>query len=108
MSIIEQAPAVAAYTVDQFCAAHNICRTRLYALWGEGRGPRCGVDVFAAGLTPTIQFDARAGKEKPGTVSSGTGQIGKIAMNQITDRVSCCKLPRRGRTTALPNMRTQI
>jgi len=40
MSIIEQAPAVAAFTVDQFCAAHNICRTRLYALWGEGRGPR--------------------------------------------------------------------
>ena len=40
MSIIEQSPAVAAYTVDQFCAAHNICRTRLYALWGEGRGPR--------------------------------------------------------------------
>jgi hypothetical protein len=40
MSIIEQAPTVAAYTVDQFCAAHNICRTRLYALWGDGRGPR--------------------------------------------------------------------
>ena len=84
MSIIEQAPAVAAYTVDQFCAAHNICRTRLYALWGEGRGPRCGVDVFAAGLTPTIQFDARAGKEKPGTVSSGTGRRTRTCLRYPT------------------------
>jgi hypothetical protein len=30
----------AAYTVNQFCEAHSICRTRLYALWTEGRGPR--------------------------------------------------------------------
>jgi hypothetical protein len=40
MSLVEHSPTVAAFTVDEFCAAHRICRTRLYALWGEGRGPR--------------------------------------------------------------------
>jgi hypothetical protein len=29
-----------AYTVGEFCDAHRISRTRLYALWLEGCGPR--------------------------------------------------------------------
>jgi hypothetical protein len=28
------------YTVNQFCASHNISRTALYQFWQEGRGPR--------------------------------------------------------------------
>ena len=40
MSLVEVSPAVAVFTVDEFCAAHRICRTRLYALWRAGQGPR--------------------------------------------------------------------
>lgn len=34
----EQAPKV--FTVAEFCEAHRISRTRLYALWSQGYGPR--------------------------------------------------------------------
>ena len=30
----------AASTINQFCTDNSISRTRLYALWKEGRGPR--------------------------------------------------------------------
>jgi Helix-turn-helix domain len=30
----------AAYTIDEFCDAHRISRSRFYALLREGRGPR--------------------------------------------------------------------
>lgn len=29
-----------AYTVNEFCSAHNITRGYLYRLWREGAGPR--------------------------------------------------------------------
>jgi hypothetical protein len=28
-----------AYSLTQFCQAHNISRSQLYKLWGEGKGP---------------------------------------------------------------------
>jgi hypothetical protein len=30
----------AAYTVDEFCTAHRISRSKLYELWVRGKGPR--------------------------------------------------------------------
>src|SRR5438105_839917 len=30
----------AAYTIDEFCEAHRISRSKLYHLWNERRGPR--------------------------------------------------------------------
>jgi hypothetical protein len=30
----------AAYTIDEFCEAHRISRSRFYALLRDGRGPR--------------------------------------------------------------------
>jgi hypothetical protein len=30
----------AAYTVDEFCNAHRISRSKLYELWATGKGPR--------------------------------------------------------------------
>jgi hypothetical protein len=30
----------AAYTVNEFCAAHRICRATLYKLWDANKGPR--------------------------------------------------------------------
>lgn len=38
MAITQSAPA--AYTVDEFCESHRICRAQLYNLWNQGRGPR--------------------------------------------------------------------
>jgi hypothetical protein len=34
------APAHATYTIPEFCIAHRISRTALYALWNAGNGPR--------------------------------------------------------------------
>jgi len=28
------------YSVNEFCAAEQICRDNLYALWRQGKGPR--------------------------------------------------------------------
>lgn len=28
------------YTIDAFCEAERICRSHLYKMWSEGRGPR--------------------------------------------------------------------
>jgi len=41
MEILVQAQQYAAdaFTVDEFCQWHRICRSLLYALWREGRGP---------------------------------------------------------------------
>jgi hypothetical protein len=36
----EQLTAPAVYTVDEFCKAHRVGKTRLYELWLSGRGPR--------------------------------------------------------------------
>jgi hypothetical protein len=33
-------PKKLAYTVDEYCAAHGICRGTLYNLWKRGEGPR--------------------------------------------------------------------
>jgi hypothetical protein len=32
--------ACAAYTIDEFCNAHRISRSKLYELWSRGKGPR--------------------------------------------------------------------
>ena len=28
------------YTVDEFCTAERVCRSKLYDLWKQGKGPR--------------------------------------------------------------------
>jgi hypothetical protein len=35
-----QHAARAAHTVDEFCNAHRISRSKLYELWSRGKGPR--------------------------------------------------------------------
>jgi hypothetical protein len=42
-------------TVDEFCAAEKICRTRLYKDWSEGQGPR----FFFNGNRRRISAEAR-------------------------------------------------
>jgi hypothetical protein len=32
--------APATYTINEFCIAHRVSRTALYALWSAGAGPR--------------------------------------------------------------------
>jgi len=32
--------APATYTVEQFCRAHHVSRSKLYQLWNSGTGPR--------------------------------------------------------------------
>jgi hypothetical protein len=56
MSIVEQALSPAAYSVGEFCVVHKICRTRLYALWTEGKGPR----FFKNGTRRLISAEAAA------------------------------------------------
>jgi hypothetical protein len=57
MSLIEQHSAtVACFTVGEFCDAHRICRTRLYAFWNQGRGPR----YFLNGARRLISAEAAA------------------------------------------------
>jgi hypothetical protein len=46
----------AAFTVDQFCAAHQISRALLYKLWEQKLGPR----RFCAGSKVLISFEAAA------------------------------------------------
>ena len=28
------------YSIDEFCRAHGISRSKIYQLWGQGRGPK--------------------------------------------------------------------
>jgi hypothetical protein len=44
------------YTVDQYCAAHNICRSQLYEYWKQGNGPR----FFWNGKRRLITIEAAA------------------------------------------------
>jgi hypothetical protein len=39
-SLGRQGVAPAAYTVDEFCEAHRLSRSKLYQLWDAGIGPR--------------------------------------------------------------------
>ena len=36
----ESPPALAAYTMEEFCKAHRLSRSKLYQLWDAGTGPR--------------------------------------------------------------------
>jgi hypothetical protein len=56
MSLTEQQPPVAAFTVGEFCDAHRIGRTALYAFWNRGRGPR----YFWNGARRLISAEAAA------------------------------------------------
>jgi hypothetical protein len=42
-------------TIDEFCAAENVCRSKLYQLWKQGRGPR----FFLIGNRRRISHEAR-------------------------------------------------
>lgn len=44
------------YTVPQFCDAHNVSRTHLYALWKEDKGPR----LMKVGRRTLISAEAAA------------------------------------------------
>jgi len=44
------------YTVNQFYAAHNVCRSQLYEYWQQGRGPR----FFWNGTRRIITVEAAA------------------------------------------------
>jgi hypothetical protein len=46
----------AVYTIQEFCVAHRISRSRLYELWGAGHGPR----VMQNGTRRLITFEAAA------------------------------------------------
>jgi hypothetical protein len=46
----------AAFTVNEFCAAHRISRSKLYLMWGEGIGPR----YFNVGTKRLITTEAAA------------------------------------------------
>jgi predicted DNA-binding transcriptional regulator AlpA len=37
---MEDFPARCAFTINEFCEAHRISRSKLYMLWREGTGPR--------------------------------------------------------------------
>jgi hypothetical protein len=43
------------YTIDEFCEAERISRSKLYLLWGEGKGPRW----FKVGSARRISHEAR-------------------------------------------------
>jgi hypothetical protein len=43
------------YTVDEFCAAERISRSRLYEAWAEGWGPR----FYLNGICRRITHEAR-------------------------------------------------
>jgi len=45
-----------AYTVDEFCQAHRLCRATLYNLLKRGRGPR----TMKAGSRTLISIEAAA------------------------------------------------
>jgi hypothetical protein len=53
----------AAFTVDEFCDAHRISRTRLYAFWKEGRGPRYLVNGTRRLITAQAAADWTAERE---------------------------------------------
>ncbi len=36
----ERPKTLRAFSVNQYCEDHNICRATLYNLWRDGRGPR--------------------------------------------------------------------
>jgi hypothetical protein len=46
----------AAYTVDEFCDAHRISRSKLYELWAAGIGPR----FIQIGTKKIISIEAAA------------------------------------------------
>lgn len=46
----------AAFTVNEFCRAHRISRSALYALWRAGIGPR----YISVGIKKLISFEAAA------------------------------------------------
>ena len=49
-------PAIAAYTVDEFCKAHRLGRSKLYQLWAGGDGPR----MMRVGTKILISVEAAA------------------------------------------------
>jgi hypothetical protein len=52
----KQRPALAAFSITEFCDAHCVGKTALYALWKEGRGPR----YFLNGARRLISAEAAA------------------------------------------------
>ena len=46
----------AAYSIDEFCEDHGICRATLYNLWSRGEGPR----FFHIGRRRLITAEAAA------------------------------------------------
>lgn len=60
----------AAFTVDEFCAAHRIGRAKLYKLWAQGVGPQ----LIKIGTKNLISAEAaaawRAARERDGAVAA--------------------------------------
>lgn len=54
--VAKLASSVAAFSVTDFCSAHGICRSTLYALWRQGRGPT----FFRIGKRRLISIEAAA------------------------------------------------
>jgi len=70
LSLVERSPTVAAFTVAEFCAAHRICRTRLYALWSAGQGPRYMKNGVRRLISVEAATDWRRDMEKAAAESS--------------------------------------
>jgi hypothetical protein len=68
--LLQNPPAVAAYTVAEFCNTHRISRSKLYQLWAAGVGPR----FFRVGNSIRISTEAatefRREREAAATVPS--------------------------------------
>jgi hypothetical protein len=47
---------IQSYSIDTFCAAHNISKSRLYLMWQEGTGP----DYFLVGQRRMVSKEAAA------------------------------------------------
>jgi hypothetical protein len=60
---------IAAYTVNEFCAAHRISRAKLYQLWAAGLGPR----FMHVGTKRIISIEAAADWRRAGeAIAEGT------------------------------------
>ena len=56
----------AAYTVNEFCDAHRISRSKLYELWSAGMGPR----FIRVGTKKIITNEAAADWRRRGEATS--------------------------------------
>jgi hypothetical protein len=69
MSLVEQF-SESVRTVNEFCKRNGVCRTRLYALWAEGKGPRYFRNGTRRLITPEAEVDWRRAMENDTSASA--------------------------------------